>query len=241
MVNAFYGGPRCQGIMTTNNSTPHLPADYNEQVRRTIPYYDSIHAETIELVRSLDRPPQLWLDTGCGTGAMVKLALSQMPGTEFVLADPSDSMLEVARESLRGEGRVHILGPLRTQDLRGRVDREPEVITAIQCHHYLSRAEREEAVRTCYDLLSPGGAFITFENVRPLTAAGTAIGKRGWHRFLVSNGRTPQEAEDHLDRFDKEYFPITVEDHLDLLRRVGFGTVELFRYSRMQVGLYGMK
>ena len=66
--------------MTMNNSTPHLPADYDEQVRRTIPYYDAIHAETIDLVRSLDRPPQVWLDTGCGTGAMVKLALDRCLG-----------------------------------------------------------------------------------------------------------------------------------------------------------------
>jgi tRNA (cmo5U34)-methyltransferase len=38
-----------------------------------------------------------------------------------------------------------------------------------------------------------------------------------------------------------EYFPITVEEHLDLLRNCGFGAVEMFWYSYMQAGFYCIK
>lgn len=60
--------------------------------------------------------------------------------------------------------------------------------------------------------------FITFENARPFTAMGTTIGKGKWYDFLVSEGWTREEAEVLLSRFDKDYFPITVQEHLDLLR-----------------------
>jgi tRNA (cmo5U34)-methyltransferase len=227
--------------MTSENRTPHLPSDYDDKIRKTIPYYDSIHLETMNLLRSLDRPPSTWLDTGCGTGALVKRALDIFPNTRFVLVDPSASMLKVASKRLGSEGRAKILDPMATQELPGRVKGPFDVITAIQCHHYLSRDERTSAVKACSDLLGPGGALVTFENIRPLTLDGVAVGKRNWERFLVENGRTPEEAAAHGGRFDTEYFPITVEEHLDLLRRTGFRTVEMLWYSYMQAGFYCLK
>lgn len=227
--------------MRTGNSTPHLPEDYDAQVIRTIPHYETIHGEVIDLILSLRCPPKVWLDTGCGTGAMVKRALRAIPDTQFVLVDPSPTMLEQARTRLAPEPRVRFLEPCRTQDLLRKVDEAPDVITAVQCHHYLSREERAAAVQVCYDLLTKGGIFITFENIRPFTDVGTEIGKRKWGRFQVANGRVEAEVEAHLARFDTEYFPITVVEHLELLRRSGFRAVELLWYSNMQAGLYGVK
>ncbi|MBI0581766.1 MAG: class I SAM-dependent methyltransferase [Methanomassiliicoccales archaeon] len=206
-----------------------------------MPYYDSIHRETIDLVRSLERPPSTWLDTGCGTGALVELALDLFPNTQFILTDPSASMLEVARKRLGREGRAKIMEPMTTQELPSRVKGPFDVISAIQCHHYLSKDERARAIKACFDLLRPGGAFIVYENVRPLTPEGIAVGKRNWERFLVENGRTPEEAAAHGARFDTEYFPITVEEHFDLLRRAGFRTVEMLWCSYMQAGFYCLK
>ena len=222
----------------TGNSTPHLPEDYNLQVRRTIPHYDTMHSETINLARALDRPPRFWLDTGCGTGAMVEQALRLLPDTEFILADPSQRMLDVARGRFHREGRVGILRPMRTQDLAGELGETPDLITAVQCHHYLARRDREKAVEVCFGLLPKDGAFISFENVRPFTAAGIKIGKRNWGNFQKRNGKDEAEAEAHLARFDREYFPITAEEHLDILQRTGFSSVELLWYSHMQAGFF---
>lgn len=227
--------------MSSGNSTPHLPEDYDLQVRKVIPYYDSMHLETINLIRSLRPIPRSWLDTGCGTGALVRLAHELMPDTSFILVDPSTTMLEVARDRFKGEERVRFLRPLRTQDLRGELDETPDLITAIQCHHYLTRVERERAVQTCHDLLARDGTFITFENVRPLTDMGIDIGLRNWSFFQSRNGRSQEEIVSHMARFDKDYFPITIEEHIEMLRGIGFHSVELLWYSYMQAGLYCRK
>ena len=83
--------------------------------------------------------------------------------------------------------------------------------------------------------------YITFENVRPFTPQGIAIGKEHWKSFQHSQGRDLQTIEQHTKRFDVEYFPITVEEHLSLLRRIGFSVVELLWYSYMQAGFYCIK
>jgi tRNA (cmo5U34)-methyltransferase len=93
----------------------------------------------------------------------------------------------------------------------------------------------------CYNLLKEGGIYITFENIRPLTEEGVAVGKRYWGKFQSLHGRKEKEIQTHLERFDTEYFPITVEEHLKLLRDTGFRTVELFWYSYMQAGFYCIK
>ena len=90
-------------------------------------------------------------------------------------------------------------------------------------------------------LLKNGGLYITFENVRPSTSIGVEIGMEYWKNFQESRGRNQKTVENHLERFDVEYFPITIEEHLSLLKRSGFSVVELFWRSYMQAGYYGIK
>lgn len=227
----------------TQNYTIHLPEDYDAQISGILPYYSSFHQETINLVKSLPSRPKIWVDTGCGTGSLVSKAIEKFPDTKFLLVDPSEGMLDQARKkmSLYPAGRLEFLTASHTQEFSPKLEEKPDVITAIQCHHYLSREGRAKASKVCYDLLSEGGVYITFENTRPLTDEGIAIGKRYWRNFQLSNGRSEEEVEKHLERFDTEYFPITIEEHLKLLRETGFRTVELFWYSYMQAGFYCIK
>jgi tRNA (cmo5U34)-methyltransferase len=223
-----------------DNTTPHRSDEYDAKVRQTIPLYDSLHRETIDLVRTLRPAMSLWLDTGCGTGNLAELALPAFPRCTFLLADPSDSMLALARKKLEPCGdRVVFLGPADTGSVR--TDLSPDVITAIQAHHYLDGQGRERATARCRELLKEGGLYVTFENTRPETGEGVRLGLERWKRFLVDGGRSVAEAEAHAKRFGTEYFPITVNEHVSLLKQTGFRTVELFWFSYMQAGFYAIK
>jgi len=215
--------------------------DYDEEIRTILPYYDSFHQETINLIEAMNLNPAIWLDTGCGTGTLVEMALKHFPITKFVMADPSAEMLEEARKKLCGSDRITFLKPNSTQDLTRGVIGTPDVITAIQSHHYLSKEDRIKVTKVCYDLLDEGGIYVTFENIRPMTEIGVAIGKRYWKRFQLSRGRDPETVENHLKRFDTMFFPTTVEEHLSLLRKIGFNVVELLWYSCTQAGFYCVK
>jgi len=84
----------------TQNATPHLPEDYDVQISRVLPYYSFFHQETIKLVKSLPSSPKIWMDTGCGTGSLVNKAIAEFPYTKFLLLDPSEGMLEQAKQKL---------------------------------------------------------------------------------------------------------------------------------------------
>lgn len=226
-----------------DNKSSHRSKDYDIEIIDTIPYYESFHDESIKLINTILTEPNIWLDTGCGTGTLVQKALEKFDNTYFILADPSEEMLNLARNKLSKYfiNRLKFLEPVETGDITLDELCKPDVITAIQSHHYMSLNERVQATENCYDLLKNGGLYITFENVRPSTSIGVEIGMEYWKNFQESRGRNQKRVENHLERFDVEYFPITIEEHLSLLKRSGFSVVELFWRSYMQAGYYGIK
>ncbi len=183
--------------------------------------------------------PASWADVGCGTGTLVERAYDLFPATRFILADPAPAMLELARRKLLGKDRARILDPVTAERLA--ITDSVDVISAIQALHYLDADGRTRAIRNCFRLLKEGGIFVTFENIRPLTERGAQIGKAAWCQYEVAAGKPVEEARRHVERYGVEFFPITIEQHLKVLREAGFATVELLWYSCVQAGFYGIK
>jgi tRNA (cmo5U34)-methyltransferase len=227
-----------------DNSTPYRAFEYDAKVRQTIPFYDTIHTQVIRLVKAAKPEVGCWIDTGCGTGHLVQQALPVFPSARFILADPSEAMLGQARSRLSGAaaGRITFASPAGTGDLEKHLPLgSADVITAIQCHHYLHEPERLAALKTCHALLRPGGLLIVCENTAPRTETGVQIGLKVWRMFLMRHGRSEQEADQHLQRYGTEFFPLTLEQHFAVMAQAGFQIVESFWHSQMQSGFYAIK
>jgi tRNA (cmo5U34)-methyltransferase len=227
----------------SDNSTPHDVSDYDSEIVRTVPFYRHFHTETIDLVHTVLPDVLVWLDTGCGTGYLAEQALSLLPKARFLLADPSLTMLDQARVRLARfpSARICFLSALSSEELAGVVSETPQVISAIQSHHYGGEEARRRSTETCFRLLEKGGLYVTFENILPVTRRGVEIGLERWCHFQSEAGRSELAVEEHRSRFGRNYFPITVAAHLDLLRITGFSVVEVFWLSHMQAGFYAIK
>ena len=228
-----------KGVILNDNKTAHNSDVYDEKIVGTIPFYREFHQAAIGLVTALNPKPGAWLDTGCGTGSLGFKAYEKFPGTAFTLADPSAEMLETAKNRLKNLKNINFIQS-DSQSLECE-DGAFDVITAIQCHHYLDRARREAAVENCFRMLKTGGVFITFEKIMPLTQTGVDTALRMWGDFQTSRGKSIEETKGHLDRFSKEYFPITIFEHVDLLKRTSFSVAEVLWASYMQAGFYAIK
>ena len=155
----------------TDNKSAFAVNQYDENVRKVIPFYDEIYEQIFSVINAHcgDKPLAV-LDSGCGTGNFGVMALERQNLSELVLCDPSEKMLANARKKLNNQAcKYHCIGSEKL-DFENRFD----VVTAIQSHHYFDRATRETAVRNCFKALKAGGIFICFENTAPFTEYGVS-------------------------------------------------------------------
>ena len=222
----------------TDNKSAFAVNQFDENVRKVIPYYDEIYKQIFSVITTYcgDKPIVV-LDTGCGTGNFGLMALDRLNLSELVLCDPSEKMLAEAQKKLADKDcEFHCIGSEKLE-FKDRFD----VVAAIQSHHYFDRATRETAVKNCFNALKPSGIFIYFENTAPFTERGKDILLKRVEAFGLAAGRTPEEVRSHSARYNTEYFPITFKEHLELLERTGFAVCELFLHSYMQSGFYAIK
>lgn len=222
--------------------TKFVPEYYEKNIYKTIPHYTKFQKETIDLVRTTNPDCNIWLDTGCGTGSLMEIAFRIFNKCSFYLNDPSEDMLQYAKARLSKypTGSFSFFN-YTTADLPTTEVPECDVITAIQSHHYMNPEERTKATKKCYDMLKNGGTFITFENTAPSSENGISVATDRLRRFQLENGKEAIDIENNLKRYDTAYFPITISEHLKMLKECGFKTVELFWASYLQAGFYAIK
>lgn len=220
-----------------DNKSAFSSSDYDRKIKQTIPYYDEFYEQVVDLVKILKYDTIKWLDIGCGTGKMGSVVLENVEIEKFVFCDSSDEMIKSVKNRFKYHNAEFSVCDVREIDY---VD-EFDVITAIQVNHYLHIHERRIALQKCYEALKDRGVFISFENFAPFTDLGKSVYLEKWKRYQMDQGKNLQECNKHIERYGKDYFPISLSEHMELMRNCGFGIVEVLWLSNMQVGYWGMK
>ena len=224
--------------ISMDNKSAFNVSQYDENVRKVIPLYDEIYQQIFSLINAYCGDKKISvLDTGCGTGPFGLKACECLNLSELVLCDPSEKMLADAKIKLADKPCTFMNIGSENLDFENEFD----VVTAIQSHHYFDKATREKAVANCFKALKNGGIFICFENTAPFSETGKNIMLKRLESFGIQAGRTPDEVKSHSARYGKEFFPITISEHLELLNKTGFRISELFWHSYMQSGFYAIK
>ena len=222
-----------------DNSTPEKAKEYDSKIEKTIPFYSEFYKHTIDLVKSLPVKQGKWLDTGCGTGEFVLLAAKEFSEFQFSLCDPSEAMLTEAQQKLTCQQQITNFCICGSQQLN--FADEFVIVTAIQAHHYMEYKNRLIALENCYNALKNDGVFIFFENFAPNSEYTKNIVLDRWGRYQKHQGKTDAQVADHIARYGKNYFPITINEHFELLKKNNFRYMEIFWLSYMQVGIYAVK
>ncbi|MBO4637074.1 MAG: methyltransferase domain-containing protein [Clostridiales bacterium] len=210
---------------------------YDEKIVSTLPYYREYHNQIIDLIRAMCISDIKWLDTGCGTGTLAKKVLESRSDVSFTLCDPSEQMLQEAKKKLKGRDIEYIAQPSQSLSFSSEFD----VVTAVQCHHYLKPEARRVAVENCYRALKDNGVFITFENIKMTSAVSDSYALKRWENFLSDHLGSQEAVDHHINRRGVEVFPITVEEHLKLLRSTGFRSADVLWTSYLQAGFWAVK
>lgn len=210
---------------------------YDTEIRKTIPYYDEFYKQVLSVVKAASNHPLEWLDVGCGTGRMAVEAFQNAEVKRFVFCDISQNMISLVKERFDGSNSEFRNLSVLELDEKDCFD----IVTAIQVLHYLSYKDHRAAIRNCLNALRKDGIFIYFENFRPKNAACLPLFLQRWKTYQLSRGKSQEEAEKQIERYGKDYFPLAVDEHINLLADCGFRYSEIIWLSNMQIGVMGIK
>lgn len=221
-----------------DNKSAFLSNEYDKKIKQTIPYYDEFYEQIIELVRVYyDKRGLTWLDVGCGTGKMARVAFQNVELEKFVFCDCSYEMIEITKKQCCFQNTEFIVCDALELPYKGEFD----VITAIQVNHYFEREQRRNVLKKYYEALKEDGLYISFENFAPFTNYGECICLKKWKKYQMQNGKSVEECDKHIQRYGKDYYPISLTENIELMRNCGFKAVEILWLSNMQVGIWAVK
>ena len=214
-----------------------MQSDLERGMAKRIVGYEELTKKVSDIIFKNVPEPHIWLDTGCGTGGLIRMNLDRFPGAQFVLADPSSDNVATAKQLMGGEQRcLYVTNPTERLNFGNST---LDVVTAMFCHHYYEDLdEKKKAISNCCRMLKEGGIFITAEHVRH---EDQDTADREWVSFMKGVGLPEEFAKEMISRRDKEYFPMTESALLVLLKECGFSKAETFWSTCSDIGIVAYK
>jgi len=167
------------------------------------------------------------LDIGCGAGNYTLKMLSKISNLNCMLNDLSMPMLERAQQRIESQtnGTVSII-----QDDMRNLNLTDEsfdiVLAAATFHHLRDDADWEHVFSKLYKALRPGGSIWISDLIIHDTAPLEKLFHQRYSDYLDTLGG-PEYRRKVLDYIEHEDTPRSVNFQTDLLRKVGFKSVEI--------------
>lgn len=181
------------------------------------------------------------LDLGCGAGNYTLKMLSKVPNLDCTLIDLSQNMLDKAQE------RVSEVTTGKVETIQGDIcDIElPKnhfdiILAAAVLHHLREDSDWELVFQKLYDSLTPGGCFLISDLVVQDHEAVNQLTWKMYANYLSEHGGEEYQQK-VFDYIEKEDSPRSMTFQLDLMKKVGFSSVEILHKNACFGAFGGIK
>ena len=196
---------------------------YDMQREQLIPLMSVFYKTAAEMV-SLKTENGKVLDLGAGTGLLTKWVIKKYPNAQYTLLDIAEDMLCIAKERFKGNNNVQF----KVQDYRNEVftEKYESIISSLSIHH-LDANEKLNLFKKIYMSLDDNGVFVNADQVKGEDELSEKIVK-DYHLNVIRNSSLSIfEKEKTYDRMKLDKMD-TMNDQLDMLKSVGFKSVDVY-------------
>jgi len=194
-----------------------------------------------KLAVSVKPDAQNLLDIGSGAGNNTIAILREKSGLNCDLVDISLPMLDRAKERLTHEQAAEVKiyhGDFREVALPS--DHYDIVVAAAVLHHLRDDKDWETSFQKVYNLLKPGGAFFVSDLVHHQH---NSVHDAMWERYgdYLELAGGPAYKAKVINYIDVEDSPRSLSYQMDLMKKVGFKTVDLLHKNSCFAAFVGIK
>ena len=211
----------------------HLQIDlgeYDARIRTFIPRYEEMLAAAVVALRAAERPIEVVVDLGTGTGALAERVAKSFKRARLVGIDEDQGMLAMAARRLPARRTTLVLDSF----LHATLPRCDAVIASFALHHVEHHRTKKALYRRVRTALRPGGVLVSAD-CHPASGASLAAGGRtAWRDHLAETyGR--RKAEGFLHAWSHEDFYVPLDVELSLLRGAGLSPEVTWRRDSFAV------
>lgn len=197
---------------------------FDDMLERSIPDYDSMRRLVFDIGKRYAKRGKSVMDIGCSNGLAVTPFVHNLDN-HFLLCDVSEAFLEMCRETFKDNKNVEIIN----HDLRNGVPKlECSLILSILTIQFTPIEYRQKIVKSIYDNLETGGAFIFVEKLLGSTYDIDSLLVDEYYSMKSEHQYTNEQIMTKRKSLEGVLVPVTEKWNLDLLKAAGFEKVECF-------------
>ncbi len=181
------------------------------------------------------------LDLGCGAGNYTLKMLSKVADLDCTLIDLSQNMLDKAKERVSAETRGNVAtiqGDIR--DIVLPKNQFDIILAGAVLHHLREDSDWEMVFQKLYDSLTSGGCFLISDLLVQDHAEVNQIVWKMYANYLIGLGGEEYQQK-VFDYIEKEDTPRSMSYQLDLMKKVGFSSVEILHKNACFGAFGGIK
>lgn len=197
---------------------------FDNMLERSIPDYETMRSLVYNVGKHFVRDDLTVMDIGCSNGNAA-LPFVKTFNNPFTLVDVSESFLDLCRRGFKDHDNVHIFN----HDLREGIPNEPCcLILSILTIQFTPIEYRQKILKSIYDNLAPGGAFIFVEKLLGTSYDIDSVLVGEYYDLKREHRYTEEQIRDKRKSLEGVLVPVTESWNLDLLHTAGFKKVECF-------------
>ena len=197
------------------------PKNFNEHVRRSVPYYEDGHELIVKLSDYFIKDGSVCYDLGTSTGKVIKFLAERhkhRSNVKLVGIDSQVEMVTEAKEMTPPELNVELI----VDDIVTHQYQKADLIVSYYTLQFVKPHLRQFMLNKIFETLNWGGAFIMFEKVRACDARFQDIMQTLYTDYKIEQGYSSEEIIAKTKSLKGVLEPFSTQGNLDLLKRAGF-------------------
>lgn len=203
---------------------------FDDMLHRSVPFYDEIQRMTEELAVDFATPGSAIYDLGCSTATTLE-RLGRRLGeraVRLVGLDNSEDMLEQSRQKLEAAGLSDSV-ELRYADLNeGVVIENASVVLLVLTLQFVRPLRREALLTAIFRGMREGGCLLVVEKVLGSSSNLNRLFIQHYYEMKKAHGYSELEIAQKREALENVLIPYRLDENVELLRKVGFSTVEVY-------------
>lgn len=217
-----------------DNETAEL---YSQRKPIWLPEFEFSFDLIISALKPYIKGGEKLLDLGAGTGKLSRKVLESYENIGITLIDFSENMLAEVPNVLSDFKRKYNTVLADIFDIKLEKNHYNNVISSFAIHHARNIDDYSNLYKNIYNSIIDLGVFICVDVIEGATPYLSKSNENGWEKFLEEQSFTKQDIKKILSNYCREDSPLSIFEHLTLLKKSGFDKVDLL-WKKYNFGVY---